>query len=199
MKAFILILWGIALTVAYAGVPVHAEEFELTGLVGYDLNLMTHKPSNAIETKGGVAYAFSARTELGIGKIESGFIYTPTSITTDNAYLGHEKSSGAYWFLPLLYRFDLFPPFLTFAIGPDYGVVSSNVLSVNNGIYSSSDYKNHFGAEVSLEVAQDLGENLSAVLDVRYRAGLGDAIVFNNQGTKLNFLLFALGLQKRLE
>ena len=194
MKLILILLSSVLISAT-----THAIPLELTGLVGYDVNLMSNKPSNTTDTHGGVTYGFSARTDFFAGKIETGFLYTPLSITTTNPFLGDEKSSGAYWIVPLLYRFDVFPPFLTLAFGPDYAVVGNNTLSLNAGNYTTSAYNSHFGGEVSAQGVQDLGENLSAVLDIRYRAGFSDAITINNQGTKFNFLLIAFGLQKRLE
>ena len=176
-----------------------AQAVELTGIVGYDLNLMSNKPSNATGTKGGVVYGFSARINAGPGQLEGGFLYTPLSVTTTVPFLGDEKSSGSYWLIPLLYRFEVLPPFLSIGIGPDYAFVGSNTLSTNFGNYSTSAFSNNLGAEASLQATQDLGENLSAVLDIRYRMGLQDSITFNGSPSKFNFLLFALGLQKRLE
>ncbi len=192
MKSFTLLLSLLLLSAS-------AQAVELTGLVGYDLNLMSNKPSNATNTKGGVVYGFSARIDAGPGKLEAGFIYTPLSITVATPFIGDEKSSGSYWLLPVLYRFEFLPPFFSFGIGPDYAFVGSNTLSTTQGNFSTSAFSNNLGAEASLQGAQDVGENLSIVLDIRYRMGLQDSISFNGVPSKFNFLMFAFGLQKRLE
>ena len=177
-----------------------ASAFEMVGLMGYDLNLMANKPSNTVKTGGGIGYGFIARLDLGPGKIESGFLYTPLSITTSVAS-NEAKTSGSYWIMPVLYRFEIIPPFISLAAGLDYAIQGSTNIAVNGLLANpaSSGYQNHFGGEVSLEAAQDIGENLSAILDVRYRQAFGDAITFSGQATKYNFMMFALGFQKRLE
>lgn len=189
----------LALAIGILTLSSPASAFEMTGLLGYDLNLMTNKPTNTVSTGGGIAYAFMVRTEVANnGKLESGFLYTPTSIST-NYIFGDVKSTGSFWIIPLLYRFDLRSPFFSLGIGPDYATFGSSQLSVNNASIVSSSYQSNFGAEVSFQASQEIGEDLSVVLDLRYRKGLGDAITFSNEGTKFNFALFALGLQKRLE
>lgn len=174
------------------------QAFEMAGILGYDFNLMRGKPINTVASGGGVTYGFFGRLDLSdASKIESGFLYAPTSLTTHYSF-GDVKSSGSYWLIPLLYRFDLMAPFFSLALGLDYAVVGTNSISINGTIPASS-YQSHLGAEVSFQAVQDLGENLGALFDLRYRQGLQDAISFGTQGTQFNFLLVALGLQKRLE
>ena len=100
-----------------------------------------------------------------------------------------------------MYRYIFFPPFFSIAVGPDYAVVGTNSLSVSgtqvNGL--TSGYRSHFGGQVSLDINQDLGENMSAVLDFRYRGGLANAISFGGVGSKYNFFIIGLGIQKHLE
>lgn len=189
----------LALFIALAALSSNALALEMAGLLGYDFNLMSGKPTNTVRTGGGVSYVFLIRTEVANnGKLESGFLYTPTSITTSYATVD-VKSTGSFWILPLLYRFDLGSPFFSLGLGADYATFGSSQLSANPGGIISSSYQSHFGLEASFEANQDVGEDLSAVLDLRYRQGLGDAITFSSQGTKFNFLMIALGVQKRLE
>ena len=172
----------------------------MLGLVAYDGSLFSPAASNQVGSAGGIGYGFFGRLDLGPGMIESGFLYSQMSITTHYAF-GDVKSSGGYWIIPLLYRIQLLPPFFSIAAGPDIAILGSNRVSVDESLYSvpSSGFKTHFGAEVSLEANQDLGENLSVVLDTRYRRGFGNAITINGEGIQYHSYIIALGLQKRLE
>ena len=185
------------------GLIAQAQAFEMAGMVGYDINKYTAPPSNYTDTSNGIGYGFLARLELGPGMIESGFLYTSTAISVSaNANTGL-KFSGSYWMIPLMYRYVFLPPFLSLAVGGDYAVAGNTTLAVTGtplaGLTSASSYKSHFGAQVSLAAVQDLGENLGVVLDLRYRAGLGNAIYFGSQATKYDVTIISLGIQKRLD
>jgi hypothetical protein len=177
-----------------------AIAYEMLGLVGYDFNLMTNKPSNTVRSAGGIGYGFIGRLDLGPGRLETGFLYTPLSITTNISTI-EVKTSGSYWIVPVLYRYEIVPPFLSMALGADYAIQGSTNIAANGslGNAASTEFQNHFGLEASLEAAQDLGEDLSLVLDIRYRYALGDAITLSNQALKYNFTMVAIGFQKRLE
>lgn len=176
------------------------DAIELAGLLGYHLSMFSEKPSNYESASGGVGYAFLGRVDLGPGMLESGFLAAPNSITTRQTF-GNVKASGFYWIIPLMYRINILPPFFSLAVGGDYAVESSTSFSVSGAQLSSTTngYQNHFGAQVSLEAVQDVGENLSILFDARYRQGLGTAITINSQAIKYNFLMLGIGLQKRLE
>ena len=102
-----------------------------------------------------------------------------------------------------MYRYVVFPPFLSIAAGLDYALVGNNEVLIGGSALTTnptSGYKSHFGYEISAEASQDLGENLSAVLDVRYRGGLGNAIYYTDQEvSKYSFWIIALGIQKHLD
>lgn len=177
-----------------------APAFEMLGMISYNLGQINPKPTNYLSSSNGIGYTFLGRLDLGPGLIESGFQFIPTSISTTQSF-GELKATGSYWILPLMYRYVFFPPFLSIAVGGDYAVVGTNNLSVGgtqvNGL--TSGYRSHFGAQASFEVNQDLGEDLSLVLDIRYRAGLANAITYGTEGSKYNFWVIALGIQKHLE
>lgn len=181
-----------------------AFSFEMLGLVGYGGSIFSSPPSNYQSSGGGVAYSFLGRIDLGPGQLESGFLYTQTSITNRQLF-GSVKTLGSYWIIPLLYRLPVIPPFFSLAIGPDFAILGSNATSIDGSALSGSNdgFKSHFGAEISAEAVQDLGENLSAVMDLRYRHGFGDAISVKNastsQGLGYRAYVIAIGLQKRLE
>ncbi len=180
--------------------PISASAFEMLGLISYNMGQVNPRPSSFKSLSDGIGYTFLGRVDLGPGQIESGFQFTPTSIVTTQTF-GEITTTGSYWILPLMYRYTFIPPFFSFAVGIDYAVVGTNNFSIGgaqvNGI--TTGYKSHFGAQASLEANQDLGENLSAVLDVRYRGGLANAITFSNEGSRYNFWVIALGIQKHLE
>jgi hypothetical protein len=178
----------------------NASAVELVGLIGYDASVFSNKPSNYSAATGGVGYSFFARTDLGPGMIESGALVAPNSITTNQSY-GALKANGFYWILPLMYRLPIYAPFFSFAVGLDYAVASSTNFSVGGATLASTTngYQNHFGAQVSVEAVQDLGENLGLVLDARYRQGLSSAITLNSAHVNYNFVMIGIGLQKRLE
>ena len=107
---------------------------------------------------------------------------------------------------PVLYRVPIYDPFVSIAVGFDYAVVGNNTLTAGGGVLNgiSSNYQNHFGAQVSLELTQDVGENMSIVLDGRYRRGLANGVAVTNTdqtvtNSKYNLIIVALGIQKRLE
>ena len=178
-----------------------AHSIELLGLISYDGSAYAKKPSNYVSSGGGIGYGFAGRLELGPGLIESGFRYTATSVTTSELF-GNVKTTGSFWIIPLLYRVYVVPPFLSLAIGPDYAILSNTQIELNSsslgGNYSSG-YRSHFGLEASAEALQDLGENLSAVLDVRYRYGLADTINLDGTGLRYQAYIISIGIQKRLE
>jgi hypothetical protein len=177
-----------------------ASAFEMQGMISYNLGQINPKPTNYLSSSNGIGYTFLGRLDLGPGQIESGFQFVPTSISTTQTF-GELKATGSYWILPLMYRYTFLPPFFSIAIGGDYAVVGTNNLSVGgaqvNGL--TSGYRSHFGAQVSFEINQDLGEDLSIVLDLRYRAGLANAITYGTEGSKYNFWVIGLGIQKHLE
>ena len=184
--------------------------FEMLGLISYDISSIQNKPSNYGSTQNGLGYNFFGRIDLGPGKLESGFMYAPAGVTTHEASLGDVKMTGSYWIIPLIYRYSFYEPFFSLGVGFDYAAVGNTALTVNGAPYNiasnNSGYQSHFGAEISGEATQDLGENLSAVLDVRYRMGLSNGITFLNLDptvtsaqSKYNFFMIAIGLQKRLD
>jgi hypothetical protein len=178
-----------------------AQAFDMVGMVSYNIGQLSNQPSNFVEKGNSLGYDFFGRLDLGPGQIESGFLYSPVSITTKVA-AANVKTAGSYWILPLLYRVQILPPFFSLAAGFDYAVEGNTNIEISGGTIpsgSNSGYRSHFGYEISAEAAQDLGENLSAVLDVRYRGGFAPAIAFSGQDTKYNFVMIALGLQKHLE
>lgn len=181
-----------------------SHAFEMTGLVNYDISQITPKPSNYISSNQGIGYSFFGRLDLGPGQIESGFLYTPVGVTTQVANQ-NITISGSYWILPVLYRFVFLPPFLSLAAGFDYALVGNSAIVSSDLLNPSSGYKSHFGYEVGIEAVQDVGENLGAVLDVRYRAGIGNAISLPSESSpvqnsvKYDFLIIGLGIQKRLD
>jgi hypothetical protein len=180
--------------------PMQASAFEMLGLISYNFGQVNPQPSTYKSLSNGIGYTFLGRMDLGPGQLESGFQFTPTSLNYQET-IGEVKATGSYWILPLLYRFTFLPPFFSIGVGVDYAVVGTNNLTVAGTSVSgqSSGYQSHFGAQVSFEANQDLGENLSAVLDVRYRAGLANAITISSEGAKYNFWIIALGIQKHLD
>jgi hypothetical protein len=178
-----------------------AQAVEMAGFAGYTGSIYPSKPVEYVRTTGGVGYGFLTRIDLGPGQIESGFLYTPTSMTY-TVGASAVKANGSYWILPLQYRIPIYAPFLSFSFGPDFALKGSTSYSIEGASVSpsASGYKSHFGVQSSLQVSQDLGENLSAILDLRYRQGLNTAItVINGQTTRLNLFMISLGIQKRLD
>jgi len=177
-----------------------SRAYEMLGLFSYNFSNINPKPTLYSGTKNEIGYTFLGRIDLGPGLLESGFQFIPTSISTQQAF-GELKTTGSYWILPLMYRYVFFPPFFSVAAGVDYAVVGSTNLSVSGNQVAglTSGYQSHFGVQASLEANQDLGENLSLVLDLRYRQGLATAISFNNVGSHYNFFIIGLGIQKHLE
>lgn len=193
----------IALSFLLAGAgSSSAFAYEMQGLISYNVSQIESKPSNFSSSGDGIGYSFLGRFDLGPGQLESGFLFTPTSITTTQST--HEvKFTGTYWIFPLMYRIHFFPPFFSFAFGGDYAVVGTtnliydgNTLAINN---INSGYLSHFGAQASLQATQDLGEDLSLVLDLRYRKGLGTSINLSGAEPKYSFFMVGLGIQKHLE
>lgn len=179
-------------------IPSHA--FEMLGMLSYNIGSLSAKPPNYRSLTDGIGYTFLGRLDLGPGQLESGFQFTPTSIATLQGAT-EVTANGSFWILPLMYRYSFFPPFFSLGLGFDYAVVGTNNLSISGSqaIGVTSGYQSHFGAQVSAMASQDLGEDISLVLDLRYRAGLADAITYSNVGSKYNFFIIALGIQKHLE
>jgi hypothetical protein len=188
------------LALVLSGTSSRAHAFEMVGLVSYNIGIVSPKPATYTSTGNGVGYAFLGRLNWGPGLIESGFLYTPTSVSSQETF-GEVKVSGAYWIFPLMYRFYAIPRVLSIAAGGDYALVSNTNLTVGGSPVDgvTTGYKSHFGVEASIEAAKDMGENLSLVLDVRYRAGLGNALYYGTQNVKYNFTVIAVGLQKFLD
>jgi hypothetical protein len=179
-----------------------AQAFEVYGLVSYDASQYSGKPSNYSDSGGGAGYGFFGKLDFGPGQIESGFLYTVTSISTQEPF-GLAINSGSFWQIPILYRVYVLPPFVSVAFGPDYAIVGYNRVTVAGAEVSSdassSGYKSNFGLEADVQGLQDLGENLSAILDIRYRYGLGNAISVDGAGVRYQAFIISIGLQKRLE
>jgi hypothetical protein len=177
-----------------------ASAFEMMGMIGYDTPLYSNKPARYESSGGGIGYGFFGRLDLGAGAVETGFLYAPTSLTWTVAS-SQVTANGSYWLFPVMYRVDVLPPFLNFAIGPDFAYMGNTSYSIAGASVGSnaSGFKSHFGAQASIQGTQDLGENLSAVLDIRYRQAIGNAIAVSGQSAQFNFFMISLGLQKRLE
>lgn len=189
-------IWvALALTLSPA-----AQAVELMGLISYNITQVATPHSRFVEKDDGIGYGFLGRFDLGPGRIETGFLYAKTSITSREGS-ANAVISANYWIFPLLYRYAFWEPFFSIAAGFDYAAVGSRGASVNGTPIASvsSGFRGHWGAQFGFEAAQDLGENISAVLDVRYRLGLADAISFGSEGTKVNLWLLGIGLQKRFD
>ncbi len=176
-----------------------SHAFEMTGLVNYSISEISPKPANYVDSNKGVGYSFFGRLDLGPGQIESGFLYTPVGVTTTVANQ-NITISGSYWLFPVMYRIMVLPPFISLAAGFDYGLVGNSAIVTGN-LNPGLGYKSHFGYQAGIEAVQDVGENLGAVLDIRYRGGLGDSITLPSASaaTKYNFLVVGVGIQKRLD
>ncbi len=190
---FVIILMSSLLTSA----PSHA--YEMLGLISYNFSQVSPLPSSYSKSSNGIGYTFLGRMDLGPGQLESGFQFIPVSITTNQTF--EVTTSGSYWIIPLMYRYSFFPPFFSLGVGFDYAVVgTNNVITKGTQVSGlNSGYRPHFGAQVSVQTTQDLGEDLSAVLDLRYRTGLAPAINYGTESSKYNFWIIALGIQKHLE
>ena len=194
------------LVVLVASSPLcFARDFEMMGIVHSVLSQHNPKPPSFQDQGGGLGYAFFGRLEVGPGMIETGFSYLPTSMTVRQVNQSIEIS-GSYWTLPLLYRVELWAPYVSFAAGMDYGIVGGTQVSVNGPLQGATvNYVSHFGAVASLQIKQDVGENLSLMLDVRYRVGMRDALSVPDpsQGistaSTLRMTSIGIGLVKHLE
>jgi hypothetical protein len=194
-------LWG--LSSPYSS-PARAElpPVELMGVVGYNINQFETPPSIYRGKENAMAYGFLGKMDLGPGQIETGFLFTQATLNVQEPF-GFTTISGTYWMLPLLYRYTFLAPFFSVAAGFDYALVGTRGLTVSGASLPTSTvgsgFRGHWGLEFSFQAAQDLGENLSLVLDVRRRQGLADAIALSGEGTRLHFTMVGLALQKRLE
>lgn len=186
------------LTLSFCLIPDTARAFEMQGMISYNLSRVGPKPTNYLESSNGIGYTFLGRLDLGPGQVESGFQFIPTSIsiTETNREL---KFTGSYWILPLIYRLHFLPPFFSLGIGGDYAVVGTSNVTTQGVTSVNPAYKSHFGAQASLQATQDLGENISAVLDLRYRKGLADAVTINSVSSRYDFWAISLGIQKHLD
>jgi hypothetical protein len=175
-----------------------ARALEMQGLISYNLGKVSPEPTRYQNISNGIGYTFLGRFDLGPGQVETGFQFIPTSIAL-NETIGEVKYTGSHWILPLVYRFHFLPPFFSLGVGVDYAVVGTSNIVVK-GVTSASDaYKSHFGAQASLQATQDLGENISAVLDLRYRSSMGNAVQINEVGSKYSIWAISLGIQKHLD
>jgi hypothetical protein len=190
---------GLVLGFLFALSCASSHAVEMVGFAGYASSLYASKPTAVSKTAGGIGYGFLTRFDLGAGMIEGGFLYAPTSLTWSVG--GNDvTASGSYWILPIQYHLPIYLPYLSISIGPDFAIMGNTSYSYPGSTLPSAEkFKSHFGAEVSVQASQDLGENLSAVIDLRYREGIGSAFTINNQSTRLNFFMTSFGIQKRLE
>jgi hypothetical protein len=148
-----------------------ARATELLALLSYDGTVNMQTEANVSPSGNGLGGMLLGHFELGPGTLETGLIYSNTP----------------YWTIPLLYRVMILPPFVTLAFGPDYA------------ISGTSSYKSNLGLEAGAQAIQELGNDFGAVLDLRYRLGLGDAISTNNTSVHYSGYLISLGIQKRFE
>lgn len=194
------------LALSFAPQYSNARAFEMLGSINYSLPSFSPKPSTYTSSGGGIGYGFFGRMELGPGMIESGFVYIPFSMTTHETVID-TKFSGSFWTIPLLYRYWFWEPYLSIAAGVDYAIEGGTELSTSTGPIANGigSFQSHFGAVASLEAKQDVGENLSVVLDVRYRMGLKNAMEYQSTSTgtttnvKASFTTISIGIMKHLE
>jgi hypothetical protein len=178
-----------------------AHAIEITGLTGYHLSSPSPKDPSHLSTKGGVGYGFFTRFELAYGALESGLLFTPVS-TTFSVGTNEVRAGGSYWILPVIFRIPLFSPFLSIGFGPDFGVRGGTSFTIQGTSLASapaSGFRSHFGAQVSLQATQELGDHLGAVLDLRFRQGIGPAISVQSTTSTLSTTQISLGIQKRLD
>lgn len=198
MKRRISFVLALMLTILIQIPPSTAQAFEMQGMISYNLSRIDPKPTNFLDSSNGIGYTFLGRLDLGPGQIESGFQFIPTSISiTETAR--ELKFTGSYWILPVMYRLHFLPPFFSFAIGGDYAAVGTSNVTTQGVTSASTAYRSHFGAQASVQATQDLGENISAVLDCRYRKGLASAVTINNVSSNYDFWSISLGIQKHLD
>ncbi len=197
MKKIISLGVALFLTISLVN-PVRSNAIEMQGMISYNLGKIDPTPTHYTGSSNAIGYTFLGKFDLGPGQVETGFQFVPTSITTQET-IGEVKHTGSFWILPLLYRFNFLPPFFSLAAGLDYAVVGTSNIVAKGVTTSSDEYRSHFGAQASFQVTQDLGENLSAVLDFRYRNSLANAATINNDGSKYQLWVIGLGIQKHLE
>jgi hypothetical protein len=163
-----------------------AHAIEITGLTGYHLSSPSPKDPSHLSTKGGVGYGFFTRP-----------VSTTFSVGTNEV-----RAGGSYWILPVIFRIPLFSPFLSIGFGPDFGVRGGTSFTIQGTSLASapaSGFRSHFGAQVSLQATQELGDHLGAVLDLRFRQGIGPAISVQSTTSTLSTTQISLGIQKRLD
>ncbi len=178
--------------------PSHARVFEMEGMIQDDFPSFSFKPSqpsNYDSSGGGLGYAFYARVELGPGMVESGFLYAPVSFTTTESSSILTRFAGSYWTIPLLYRYNFWEPYFSIAAGVDYAIQGGTTIPTG----TSNNYESHFGALASLAAKQDIGEDLSIVLDLRYRVGLATGAVYQSTQMNVSWVSVAVGIEKHLE
>ena len=195
MKIFTFVCFGFFLFN-----PTLSFAHEMMGMVTYNVNHLQPLSPIATQPSNAIGYTFLGRIDLGPGQVETGFQFAPISIFT------HDQNTdvtyqGSYWMLPVLYRYTFLPPFFSLAVGADYAVVGTNSASVTSLVAStrSPGFQSHFGVQASLQAAQDVGEDLSVVLDIRYRTSLKNMISFNGSGARYQAWMVGLGIQKHLE
>lgn len=194
---------GTALLLAAVWLLQHGSvrALEIAGSAGFHGHEFSDKDPSYRSTSGGVGYSFSARMDAGYGFLESGFLFSPV-VMNFSVGSNEVRAGGSYWILPVLYRIPVFSPFVSFGFGPDFAVrggTSYTIQGTSLASAPSSGFRSHFGGQLSLQAAQDIGENLSAVLDLRYRRGIGPAISVQSTTSTLSTIMFSLGIQKRLE
>lgn len=98
--------------------------------------------------------------------------------------------------IPMLYRYEFWAPYVSIAAGFDYAIQAGTTLSRTQGLTTANgdQYRSHWGWVTSLQVKQDIGEDLSVLLDLRYRKGLASAI----QSSTVSFTSIGLGIVKNL-
>jgi hypothetical protein len=189
----------LGLSFGLLGEPSRA--LEVTGFTGWHSQSASPKDPSFSGSGGGIGYGFSTRVDAGFGGWESGFLFSPVSLNF-NVGTSEVRAGGSYWILPIIYRIPLIAPFITFGLGPDFAVRSGTSYTIQGTSLASapaSGFRSHFGAQASVQAVQEVGENLAAVLDLRYRQGIGPAISIQSTPSTLATFMISLGVQKRLD
>lgn len=178
----------------------YARTFEMMGSVHYVIPQLSPNPNSFSKSTNAVGYGFSGRLELGPGQVESGFQYVPVGFMSNHSF-GKVETTAGYWTFPILYRFYLFEPFFSIAGGLDYALVGNTRINSTstNANDLTSGFVSHFGYVFNFEAKQDVGNNLSLVLDFRFRQGLAPAITFDRTSSTLRWFAIGIGIQKLLE